>query len=49
MRDSSQTTSDYITDLDAANFDSATRSVSNDEILLIDSIFDGVIYDVIRK
>lgn len=49
MRDSSQAASDYITDLDAVKLDCATRSVSNDEILLIDSIFDGVIYDVILK
>ena len=42
-------TSDYITDPDAVNLDSASCSVNDDEILLIDSIVDGAIYDVILK
>ena len=42
-------TSDYITDPDAVNLDSASCSVSDDEIMLIDAIVDGAIYDVILK
>jgi hypothetical protein len=42
-------TSDYITDPDAVNLNSASCSVTDDEILLIDSIVDSAIYDVILK
>ena len=37
------------TDPDAVNLDSASCSVSDDEIMLIDAIVDGAIYDVMLK
>ena len=42
-------TSDYITDPDAVELNSASCSVRDDEILLIDSLVDGAIYDITLK
>ena len=40
---------DYISDPDAVDLDSASCSVSDDEILVIDSIVDDVVYDLKLK
>ena len=40
---------DYISDPDAVDLDSASCSVSEDEILVIDSIVDDVVYDLKLK
>ena len=40
---------DYISDPDAVDLDSASCSVSDDEILVIDSIVDGLVYDLKLK
>ena len=42
-------TSDYIADPDAVELNSASCSVKDDEILLIDSLVDGAIYDITLK
>ena len=42
-------TSDYIADPDAVELNSASCSVKHDEILLIDSLVDGAIYDITLK
>ncbi len=40
---------DYISDPDAVDLNSASCSVSDDEILVIDSIVDGLVYDLKLK
>ena len=41
--------SDYISDPDAVDLNSASCSVSDDEILVIDAIVDGLVYDLKLK